>query len=238
MSSNGRARMLLAGGVGYAIGSFPTADLVSKYVSRRNGHAQAIDLRQTGTKNPGALNAAKVLGAKWGLLILVGDALKGLLACLAGRRMASDDGAYVAGIGAVVGHCLPVTTGFRGGKGLATSAGTSIVCFPAYMPIDLALAAASTALSRGQAGKATYFASAVFTGAALYWHRAHKGNLWGPPATKWLPLYAASTSAIIAYKFLIAPPLPVDAAVADASTGAPPTDQRAGLDDTEDAIVS
>ncbi len=207
MTSNATGGMLLAGALAYAMGCFPTADLASKLVARRDGTA-ALDLRQLGTKNPGALNAAKVLGTRWGLGILAIDALKGLLACLAGRRIAGDDGAYVAGIGAVVGHCLPVTNGFRGGKGVATSAGTSIACFPAYMPVDLALAGATTALSKGQAGKATYLASAVFTVAALYWHRTAKRNLWGPPASIWLPIYAASTSAIIAFKFLIAPPLP------------------------------
>jgi glycerol-3-phosphate acyltransferase PlsY len=137
---------------------------------------------------------------------LAGDLLKGALASLAGRAVAGDNGAYAAGSAAVVGHCAPVWTGFRGGKGLATSAGTSVVCFPAYMPIDLSLAAATLALSRGRAGAAAYLASAVFIAAALYWWRSGKGNVWGPKPTIGLPLYAISSSAIIAYRFRTAPP--------------------------------
>jgi|CXWL01.1.fsa_nt_gi glycerol-3-phosphate acyltransferase PlsY len=205
--------LLTAGLLAYLIGSFPTADVVSKYVAARRGQDAHIDLRETGTKNPGALNAAKVLGTKWGLVILAGDVLKGLLGAIVGRRVGGNDGAYVAGVASVAGHCFPITTGFRGGKGVATSAGTSIACFPAYMPFDLALAGGSLALSKGQAGLATYLASGVFTAVATYWWRTGKSNLWGPKATKWLPIYAAASSGIIAYKFLTAPPVPTDEAV-------------------------
>jgi glycerol-3-phosphate acyltransferase PlsY len=202
-----RGRLALAAAVGYLAGSFPTADFVARHVARRNNHERAVDLRAAGTKNPGALNAAKVLGTRWGLVVLGGDMLKGAVASHIGRFLARGDGAYVAGIGSVYGHCFPVWSAFRGGKGVATSAGTSIVCFPAYMPFDLALAGATAWLSKGQAGVATYISSGVFTAAALYWHRAGRGNLWGPAATRWLPIYAASTSTVIALKFLTAPPL-------------------------------
>ncbi len=199
-------QLVTAGVLAYLVGSFPTADLVSKYVSRRGRRAAPVDLREAGTKNPGALNAANVLGANWGLVILMGDILKGAAACVVGRRVAGDDGAYVAGMGAVAGHCLPVWSRFRGGKGVATSAGTSAVCFPAYVPFDAALAGATLALSKGQAGTATYAASGMFTVAALYWTATGKSNLWGPKPTRWLPIYAAVTSALIGYKFLAAPP--------------------------------
>lgn len=140
-----------AGGLAYLIGSFPTADLAARIAARRASRDRPVNLRETGTKNPGALNAAKVLGAKWGLAVLAGDVLKGAIACAAGRRIGGGDGAYVAGIGSVWGHCLPLWSGFRGGKGVATSAGTSIVCFPAYMPFDLGLAGA-TAWLEGAGG--------------------------------------------------------------------------------------
>lgn len=206
MSERADVRHLLtAAGAAYLLGSVPTADIVSRFVARRSNRGPAVDLRVAGTGNPGALNAAKMLGTKWGLVVLAGDVMKGCVASAAGRRIAGDDGAYVAGIGAVAGHCFPLWSRFRGGKGVAISAGTSIVCFPAYMPFDLGLAGATVMLSKGQAGMATYLASACFTGAAVVWHRRGKGNLWGPAATRWLPIYAASTSALIAYKFLHAP---------------------------------
>jgi len=163
----------------------------------------------------GTLNAAKVLGWKWGAVVLAGDAFKGALASLAGRALAGDTGTYAAGSGAVVGHCAPVWNGFRGGKGVATSAGTAIVCFPVYVPIDVSLAAGTLALSRGRAGTATYVASAVFVAAAMYWWLRGKGNAWGPKPTVGLPLYALSTSAIIAYRFLSAPPSRAESATAE-----------------------
>src|SRR5207247_5606841 len=127
---------------------------------------------------PGSLNAAKLLGWKWGAIILAGDMTKGALASLAGRAVAGDNGTYAAGRGAVIGHCAPVWSGFRGGKGVATSAGTALVCFPAYVPIDISLAAATLMASRGGAGTATYAASAVFIAAAIYWWLRGRGNLW------------------------------------------------------------
>ena len=127
--------------VGYLAGTFPTADIVARYVARGNDE-DTVNLRPAGTGNPGALNTAKILGWKWGAIVLGGDLVKGALASLAGRAVAGDSGAYAAGSAAVIGHCAPVWNGFRGGKGLAASAGTSLVCFPAYMPIDVSLAAA------------------------------------------------------------------------------------------------
>jgi glycerol-3-phosphate acyltransferase PlsY len=208
------ARIGMAALAGYLAGAFPTADIVARYAA--NGKSdKRVDLRTAGTGNPGALNAAKTLGWKWGALVLAGDAVKGALAVVAGRALSGDSGAYAAGSGAVIGHCAPVWSGFRGGKGLATSAGTSLICFPAYMPIDLGLAAATMALSKGRAGTATYIASAVFITASVYWWRAKKGNLWGPKPTAGLPLYAITSSAIIAYRFLTAPSMLEQVAAGD-----------------------
>jgi len=208
--------LLAAGLMGYLIGSFPTADLVSKYVTRRSGDT-GVDLRAAGSGNPGAVNAAAVLGRKWGILVLAGDMIKGIVACLLGRATGGDDGAYLAGTTAVAGHCYPAWSRFRGGKGVATSFGTSLVCFPAYAPMDLAVAAAAFFLSKGRASLAagpdaqpaarigTFVASGVFSAAATYWWLRRKGNLWGPKSTAGLPLYALATSGIIAYRFLTQP---------------------------------
>ncbi|HUF52981.1 MAG TPA: glycerol-3-phosphate acyltransferase [Dehalococcoidia bacterium] len=194
-------RLLAVSIVGYLLGSFPTSDVVARVVARQNG-GKHVDLRTSGTQNPGALNAAKVLGARWGLVVLAGDVAKGVLASLAGRRVAGANGAYAAGTTAVIGHCAPPWNGFRGGKGVATSAGTSLALFPVYAPADVGLAAAVLALSRGRAEWATLSASGVFIAAATYWWAGKKGNAWGPKATIGLPIYAAITSAVIAYRFL------------------------------------
>ena len=215
-------RSLLAAGLfGYLAGSFPTADLVAKYVKRRNGGA-GDDLREAGSGNPGALNAGKLFGRNWGLIVLAGDMIKGAAACVVGKALAGDNGAYAAGTTAVVGHCYPAWSGFRGGKGVATSFGSSLVCFPAYAPMDLAVAAAAYFLSKGRASPAagpdaqpaarlgTFVASGVFSAAAVYWWRKRKGNLWGPKPTLGLPLYAFATSGVIAYRFLTAPAMPAE----------------------------
>ncbi|MFQ5809347.1 MAG: glycerol-3-phosphate acyltransferase [Armatimonadota bacterium] len=213
-----RRGLLTAGLLGYLVGGFPTADLVSKYVRRRN--AAGADVRAAGSGNPGALNAAKVLGRKWGFLVLAVDMIKGVAACLLGRAIASDNGAYLAGTTSVIGHCYPAWSRFRGGKGVATSFGTSLVCFPAYAPFDVAVAAATFFLSKGRASLAvtpdaqpaartgTLLASAVFSAAAVYWWRQRRSNLWGPTPSFGLPLYALASSGVIASRFLTAPDMP------------------------------
>ena len=199
-----RRGLFAAGLLGYLVGGFPTADLVSKVAARRTGK-RSIDLREVGMKNPGAWNAGKVLGVSWGVTVLVGDLLKGAAACVLGRSVAGDNGAYMAGTTSVMGHCFPLWKGFRGGKGLATSAGTALACFPPYAPIDASLAGAALLLLRGRGDAATYVASAAFTLVATYWWLTRKGNLWGPKPTAGLPLYALTSSAVIALSFLRSP---------------------------------
>lgn len=212
-----RRGLLAAGVLGYLVGSFPTADLVSSYLRRRGAGA---DVRTAGSGNPGALNSAKVLGRKWGFLVLAVDMLKGVAASLIGRTIASDDGAYLAGTTSVIGHCYPAWSGFRGGKGVATSFGSSLLCFPAYAPFDVAVAATAFFLSKGSpalaaapdaqpaARRGTLLASAVFSAAAFYWWRKGKSNLWGPNPSLALPLYALASSGVIASRFLTAPAMP------------------------------
>ena len=196
-------RTIVAAIAGYLIGTIPSADVAARLASRRHGPS---DLRAAGTGNPGALNAAKTLGWKWGALVLAGDIGKGVLASVAGRRIGGANGAYAAGAAAVVGHCLPVWNGFRGGKGVATSAGTSLVCFPAYAPADVALATGLSFLSRGRAELSAGITSAVFVLAATYWWAAKRKNAWGPEPTAGLPLYALVSSALIIQRLLSAPP--------------------------------
>ena len=195
-------RLGLAATAGYLLGSVLSADVVSAAARRRSG--ESVDLRATGSGNPGAANAIANLGAGWGIAVLAGDLLKGAAGAQAGRIIAGDNGAYLAATAAVAGHCFPVWSGFRGGKGVATSAGTTLVCFPAYVPVDVGLVGLSWFASR-HAGKATAIASIAFVGAAYAWKRFRLPNAWGAKPTGGLPLYAAATTAIIGYKFLAAP---------------------------------
>ncbi len=104
------------------------------------GRVNGIDLREYGSHNIGATNAARVLGRKWGLLVFVLDFLKGCLPVLGVLMMQGRD---VVGYSAeqvglllgvvvalVLGHTFTCFLGFRGGKGVATMAGCLVGAFP------------------------------------------------------------------------------------------------------------
>ena len=199
-------RLATAAAVGYILGTFPTADIVA----RRIGGSD-VDLRHAGTGNPGAANALNVLGARAGAAIMVGDVAKGAVACAAGAVIAGPAGAHLAGTASVTGHCYPIWTGFSGGgKGVAASVGQCLATFPAYFPIDVAVAAvtASNPRWKQRAFAATLASSACWVvGATVWWAKGWR-NLWGPKPSALLPLAAATTSAIIAQRFLDAGPPP------------------------------
>ena len=183
---------------GYACGLFPTADLVA----RRHG----VDLREAGTGNPGAANAAGQLGATAGLEVMAGDIAKAVVAGRVGRVAAGDLGVHVGATAAVIGHCHPVTHPGRGGKGVAASVGQVLVSFPVYFPIDAAVAVATAALPvwRQRAFAATVAASTVWVGASTLWWRRGWNNAWGPEPSAALPIAAAVSSAVIAERFVAA----------------------------------
>jgi glycerol-3-phosphate acyltransferase PlsY len=189
---------LASAAAGYLIGTVPCADAAARLAT-----GGATNLRDAGTGNPGAVNAMAVLGKPWGWAILTADAVKGGLACAAGRRLGGATGAHVAGTAALVGHCFPAWNGFRGGKGVAVSLGHCTTTFPAYLPIDLGV---SWAVGRwtGRTFPGTMAASATWVAAGVLWWRKGWPNAWGPAPNAALPLSAAASSAVIAYKFLTA----------------------------------
>lgn len=108
--------------VAYLIGTFPSAELV--------GRTQGIDIRQTGSGNPGASNVTRILGWRWGYLVLALDALKGAIPTAIGLALADRHVAYAALTAAVVGHMFPIWRHLRGGKGVATVGGGLLVLIP------------------------------------------------------------------------------------------------------------
>lgn len=187
--------------LGYLAGTLPSADIASRLAS-----GGATDLRRVGSANPGAANAMKHLGSAWGYGVLVADVAKGAAGSIAGRGLAGSAGAHVAGTAAVIGHCFPIWTGFRGGKGVAASAGQCLATFPAYTPIDLTVAAvtASSRRWKERAFATTAVASAAWVVAGLAWWRRDWPNAWGPQPGPGLPLAAAASSAVILSKFAAA----------------------------------
>jgi glycerol-3-phosphate acyltransferase PlsY len=191
------AGMVAAAVLGYLLGSVPSADLASRVATRGD-----VDLRAAGSGNPGATNAAKVLGKRWGAAVLVADVAKGVAAGFAGRALGGDAGAYVAATLVVVGHILPPWSRFRGGKGVATSAGACLAVFPAYLPIYLALAAAVAGVSRNSEVAAQVSGAAWIT-AAIVWWTASLPNGWGPTPGIGLVAFAVASTLLILAKFAL-----------------------------------
>ena len=108
---------------GYVLGSVPTGLLV--------GWAFGVDVRKVGSGNIGMANVLRAAG-KWpAALTMLGDMLKGLIPVIIARNFTDASWILaVVALAAVVGHCWPVSLGFRGGKGVATGAGTSIGLAP------------------------------------------------------------------------------------------------------------
>jgi glycerol-3-phosphate acyltransferase PlsY len=195
------ARVLAAAATGYVIGTTPSADVAARLAT-----GGAVDLRATGSGNPGGANAYTVLGPRWGWAVIGVDIAKGAVAAAAGRMIAGGTGSNVAGAASVIGHCAPVWRGFRGGKGVGASVGQCLATFPAYFPLDMAVAGlTSTRRWRGRARAATLASSALWVLSGVVWWRRRWPNLWGPPPTVALPLANLASSAMIAYKFLTVP---------------------------------
>lgn len=96
------------------------------------GRMHGMDIRQHGSGNSGATNTLRVLGKKAGLVVFLGDALKALIPCLAARlifgsRPETAGMAYLyalyLGFGVILGHNFPFYMDFKGGKGVAATAG-------------------------------------------------------------------------------------------------------------------
>lgn len=183
--------LLAAGAAGYLLGTIPSAGMASRLAS-----GGSVDLRVAGTGNPGAMNAMGQLGAGWGVAVLAADMAKGSFAAWLGGRLASDNGAFLAGAAAIAGHVFPAGKGFRGGKGVATSAGASLVLFPAYFPLDAGVAALS-AVRSANADRAIEVSSLVWTLAAGVWCRNQWPNAWGPQPSAGLLVFAASSAAMM-----------------------------------------
>jgi glycerol-3-phosphate acyltransferase PlsY len=115
----------------YLLGSIPTSLIVSR--SQFN-----IDIRDYGSGNAGATNTFRVLGSRWGTIVMIFDMLKGLLAAkMAYLLPIYQENEFFRtnfqiglGLAAVIGHIFPIWAEFRGGKGVATLFGLIIAVSP------------------------------------------------------------------------------------------------------------
>ncbi len=117
--------------VSYLIGSIPTALMVSRRFF-------GIDIRDYGSGNMGATNTFRVLGSRYGSMVMVFDILKGMAAVMLynflpfylNHELERTNLMLGLGLAAVVGHIFPIFAGFRGGKGVATLLGMVLAIQP------------------------------------------------------------------------------------------------------------
>lgn len=115
--------------VSYLLGSIPTSDIVA----RMGG----IDIRRTGSGNPGFTNVLRTMGPRMAAPVLAVDIAKGVVAVLViadllggGAAVGRTGVRLIAGLAAIAGHIWPVFARFRGGKGVATACGVFLALTP------------------------------------------------------------------------------------------------------------
>ncbi|MCP1109422.1 glycerol-3-phosphate 1-O-acyltransferase PlsY [Ohessyouella blattaphilus] len=129
--------------IGYVFGLFQTSYLYGKM--------HGIDIRETGSGNAGTTNALRTLGKRAGIITLLGDAFKCVLAVVVVHLLYRSSRpemlpllSMYAGFGAVLGHNYPIQLGFKGGKGIAATAGiilsttnvwVVLICLAAFIAI-------------------------------------------------------------------------------------------------------
>ena len=133
--------------IGYVLGLFQTG-----YIYGKLHH---VDIRQHGSGNAGATNTLRTLGVKAGLIAFFGDLGKAILAMLIGWLLFREkypEGVRLlemyAGFGAVLGHNFPFYMKFKGGKGIACTAGVILAFYPPMAPLCLLLFIVVVAVTR------------------------------------------------------------------------------------------
>lgn len=189
-------RILSTVAVGYLLGTTPSAVVAARLTG-------GADPRTTGSGNPGAANVATSSGPAVGLAVLVADVAKAVMAARLGGRWLGPDGRHLGAVASVVGHCHPVWSDFRGGKGVATSVGQVVTTFPLYTPVDAAVALGTAAVPRvaADAERITTISSAAWVGSSLLAWRRGWPNPGGPAPSVWLPIAALVSSAVILGRF-------------------------------------
>lgn len=124
--------------IGYVFGLFQTAYIY--------GRMKGIDIRKHGSGNAGTTNTLRVLGTKAGLIVFAGDVLKCILAVVTTRLIfgqSHPDMIYLlalyTGAGAILGHNFPFYLKFKGGKGIAATAGLILAFHPYFIPMGIVM---------------------------------------------------------------------------------------------------
>jgi glycerol-3-phosphate acyltransferase PlsY len=180
----------------YLVGSMPTGYLL--------GRLRGIDIRQHGSGNIGATNVWRVMGRNWGLVAFASDFLKGFLPLYLVRTFSfsfPETGSWsvslllvFCGLAAIIGHNYTPWLGFKGGKGIATSAGVLAALMPPVLAVALSLWIVATLVTRTVSigsllaavvlppaagwfypGEWVYFGLATLAGGLAVWR--HRSNI-------------------------------------------------------------
>lgn len=110
--------------VAYLVGAIPFSYIIGRF--------SGIDIRLHGSKNPGASNVLRCCGRRAGILAYITDIGKGMVAIVIAHSVVGNNSLVLvmSAFAAILGHVFPVFLGFKGGKGVATSAGVMIVLAP------------------------------------------------------------------------------------------------------------
>jgi glycerol-3-phosphate acyltransferase PlsY len=176
-----RLAALLVGG--YLLGSVSPAAVLA----RRFG----ADLRASGSGNPGATNAGRVLGPRWGVVVGVLDVLKGVLPSLAALVVLGRPPAYAVALATVLGHVSSPFLKGRGGKGVATSLGALLALAWWWLGAVVAVFVAVVALTRWVGGASTAAALALLPACLLV------APAPGVPADLWSRLFGCALVAVV-----------------------------------------
>ncbi|MCR5388288.1 MAG: glycerol-3-phosphate 1-O-acyltransferase PlsY [Lachnospiraceae bacterium] len=133
--------------IGYLFGNFLTGYIVSKI--------KKVDIQNEGSGNVGTTNSYRVMGRKAGIIVLLGDVLKVVIATLIVWFIYKDTEPelsrlymYYSAAGCVLGHCFPFFLKFKGGKGIACTAGLIVAVCPLAIPVCLIIFVGCVAITK------------------------------------------------------------------------------------------
>lgn len=153
--------------IGYVFGLFQTGYIY--------GRIRGIDIREHGSGNAGTTNALRTLGTKAGVVTFMGDCLKCILAVVAVRLIFSQGYASLmplltvyTGLGVVLGHNFPFYLKFRGGKGIASTAGLILTLDPVLSLIAFATFGAAVGITKYVSLGSLLLAAEFLAGVIIY----------------------------------------------------------------------
>ena len=159
-------------GASYLLGAVPTSYLAGRVF-------RGIDLREHGSKNLGATNVYRIMGWRFAIPVGIFDVAKGAVPVLILGPAASTWAMFplLCGVVAVVGHVFSVFVGFKGGKGVATSAGVVLGLAPMAVGVCLLLWALIVWAS-GYVSLGSIVAAGVFPGLVWALYPARRDSIW------------------------------------------------------------